>query len=220
MDFFGPRPNSALVELAQTARADADRSDYGQLRLTQSEELFAEVNRICGVEDTGDVPDTCTIDDKDPAAPSKSPEEAVKLLVELMDKAPEESRPLLAHQAIQLARGNEALPDNPDENTLAQARELLEFEYATIYGLDVAQTYGVDVDTDVHAELTLELRELVGDDAPVSEASYSAEWPDDSSAKEFAKELVQSSRDNFEAAAATAKDPQWRSWLIHAAAKL
>src|SRR5699024_12484261 len=54
VDFFGPRPDSALVELAQTAQADAKESEdssYAQLRRTQSEELFAEIHRLCGLEE-------------------------------------------------------------------------------------------------------------------------------------------------------------------------
>ena len=66
----------------------------------------------------------------------------------------------------------------------------------------------------------LELQNLLGEDAPASSPAYFADWPDDSSAEQFAEELVQSSRNHFEAAAATAKDSQWRNWLIHAAAKL
>ena len=220
VDFFGPRPDSALVELAQTARADADDSNYGKLRLKQSEELFAEVNRICGVEENGEVPQTCHIDEEDPAGPSTSAQAAVAQLVELMDKAPQESRPLLARQAVQLASGDAPLPDAPSEDTLAQAMELLEFEYGTVYGLDVAEAHGADVDTQAHAELILELQNLLGEDAPASSPAYFADWPDDSSAEQFAEELVQSSRNHFEAAAATAKDSQWRNWLIHAAAKL
>ncbi len=98
--------------------------------------------------------------------------------------------------------------------------ELLEFEYATVYGLDVAEAHGAGVDTQAHAELILELQNLLGEDAPASSPAYFADWPDDSSAEQFAEELVQSSRNHFEAAAATAKDSQWRNWLIHAAAKL
>lgn len=223
VDFFGPRPDSALVELAQTAQADAKESEdssYAQLRRTQSEELFAEINRLCGLEEDGQVPDTCVIEDTDPAGPAGSREDAVAQLVELAEKVPEDSRPLLIDQAIALADGDAALPETPDEDMLGEARRLLEFEYSTVYGLDVAEAHGADVDTVAHEELIVQLQEFIGEDAPVADPAYTATWPDDSTAQEFADELVQSSRDSFEAAAVTAKDSQWRSWLIHAAAKL
>lgn len=223
VDFFGPRPNSALVELAQTAQADAnttDDSELAQLRLTQSEELFAEINRVCGLEEDGMVPDSCAISEEDPAGPSASPEDAVAQLIELADDAPEESRPLLISQAIALAEGHAPLPEEPQEEVLTEATSLLENEYATIYGLDVAEAHGASVDTESHEALTLELSELLGDTAPVADTAYEAEWPDDSDAQAFADELVQASRDRLSAAATTTDDPQWRSWLIHSAAKL
>lgn len=223
VDFFGPRPNSALVELAQTAQADADAAEdteLAQLRLTQSEELFAEINRVCGLEEDGTVPESCAVSGEDPAGPSASSDDAVAQLIELADDAPDESRPLLISQAIALAEGDAPLPEEPQEEVLAEATSLLENEYATIYGLDVAEAHGASVETETHESLTLELSALLGDNAPVADTAYEAEWPDDSNAQAFADELVQSSRDHLAAAAATTDDPQWRSWLIHSAAKL
>lgn len=223
VDFFGPRPNAALVELAQTAQADAQASqdeEFSQMRLTQSEALFQEINRVCGLEEDGMVPDTCTINDEEHAGPSGSAKDAVAQLVELADDAPADSRPLLISQAISLADGNAELPAEPDEKMVAEAKQLLENEYATIYGLDVAEANGAQVNTDVHEALSLELKEVIGAEAPVSGASYEASWPDDSNAQQFADELVQASRNSFEALAATTDDPQWRNWLIHAAAKI
>src|SRR5699024_12067597 len=97
-------------------------TSYAQLRRTQSEELFAEIHRLCGLEEDGQVPDTCVIDDTDPAGPAGSRENAVAQLVELAEKAPEDSRPLLVDQAIALADGNATLPEAPDEDLLDEAR--------------------------------------------------------------------------------------------------
>ncbi|MFH0410787.1 hypothetical protein ACG98H_01580 [Corynebacterium sp. L4756] len=218
VEFFGPRPNAALVELAQTAQADAEEADdeaYAQLRRSQSEQLFAEINRVCGVEQDGTVPTTCTIDSQDSYAPTDDP---VAQLIELADDAPEESLPLIVDQAIALADGTTQLPE-ADEDLIASATSLLESEHATIYALDVAESQGATVDTEVHENIALELAGFIGEGAPLAQAGYEADWPE-GNAQEFADDLVQSSRDRFEAEAVATEDSQWRAWLIHTAAEI
>ncbi|APT92336.1 hypothetical protein CPHO_04895 [Corynebacterium phocae] len=191
VELFGPRPDSALVELAAAEQA-AGRTEH-------ADALFAEVYRLCGTTPEGGPPHTCLVDR----------EQAVRNLADspapaLLDaRVPEESRPLIISLAINNAAaqrrqnlegnpsednvanpssddplGLPALPAQLTENEANQARALLDWEYQVIWGLDFARAYAsegleerVDGLINDHQEIAQRLSAAL-DSAPVPAAGY------------------------------------------------
>lgn len=128
VDYFGPRPDATLVELAQSAEADAQALSatdpgHADLRQGQADALYAEVARLCGTQD-GQVPASCEVahsaedssagetvggqtaagegagDSADPAAVlTRARDEVLGQLTSVTA----ESRPLVTGQAIDLS---------------------------------------------------------------------------------------------------------------------
>ncbi len=123
VDYFGPRPDATLVELAQSAEADAQAlgvadPGHADLRQGQAEALYAEVARLCGTQD-GQVPASCEVDHsaEDSSAgetvggegPGDSADPAAVLtrardeVLGQLTSVTAESRPLVTGQAIDLS---------------------------------------------------------------------------------------------------------------------
>ena len=153
VDYFGPRPESRLLALADAAATDAlslsgvDDHAAG-LRSSQADALYAEITRLCGTDDAGNPPRSCEVErptEANHAADSgEIMENAASATTEAADEVTVESRTLVTEQAIAL---NAWLPgDAPDIPELSQpeqksAADLLSWEYEQVYGLDFARAY-------------------------------------------------------------------------------
>lgn len=249
MDVLGPRPNQELETLylraGEDARILADQEpELADLRASQADALLAEIQRLCGINESGTVPVSCEVDA--PEAPESGntetggPGEIINAA--LLDnvlatgEAPEESRDLLTAQAIDLAAadGDTSLPDTPilsSEIDLAAARGLLEQELATEYGLGVALAFA-DADTrtlidallTAHRERILALQLLLQDSGEVPEPQPGYEFDalpepvDAASARAFANTIAADTLLHWQAAAAVAESANWRSFAVEAAA--
>lgn len=162
LDVFGPKPNEALLELARQADADAaafetDAAPLAELRKRQADELYAEIERVCGVDDTGLPPKTCRVDRESPTGePSKDP--TVPTLTDnIVRTLPEESMELVVAQSIdyRVALGEPGMSDpdtvcpdmyevNWSDADKAAMSDRVEEEYAALYGLDLASAYADD----------------------------------------------------------------------------
>lgn len=240
VDHFGPRPNKTLTTLAFSASFDADNTDkphVSALRKTQSEQLFAEVERLCGTYPDGTSPASCTIStpiqDEPETDPTTQIAASLQELIDAIDQAPAESRPLLIEQAIDLAAVIDPdgtynhLLEEVDEATAAlevddklrgQAEELLKQEYATIYAFDVAESFGAYVDNSPHEMAALQLSALLGDSAPPAPVAYTSDWPTSDTADEFAAHARAAHRAAYVEAAAASSNDTWREWIIRTAA--
>lgn len=154
----GPRADATLLQLYAQARDDASAAtspELAALRSTQASELLAEMQRLCGHDDAGAVPTSCTVDDS-ALPPLKLPEGAsadLGAIPALAAKAPAESTALLIHQAVELARvePDQKLSDAADAvikagtkikaADVAAMQDLLEWEYGTAYALSTAQAW-------------------------------------------------------------------------------
>lgn len=143
---LGPRPDAAVLELARGTLAAAEESD-SPLRARQADQLFDEVERLCGEP----LPESCAVErTTDGVVPA-----GLKATVDAVDEVPEESADLVAAQAVDLAVAeNEpgatdvALPDPEDvsvegltEGDAEALRELLSWEQALRYGLTSAAAW-------------------------------------------------------------------------------
>ncbi|MDK6259200.1 hypothetical protein [Corynebacterium frankenforstense] len=154
---LGPRPDAAVLELARGTLAAAEESD-SLLRAQQADQLFDEVERLCGEP----LPESCAVErTTDGVVPA-----GLKATVDAVDEVPEESADLVAAQAVDLAVAeNEpgatdegagdgtvdadvALPDPEDvsvegltEEDAEALRELLSWEQALRYGLTSAAAW-------------------------------------------------------------------------------
>lgn len=149
---FGPRPNEAVLELARQARADAGtEASVAELRADHATELFAEVERLCGVGEDGTPPPSCDFEDAAGDTDTVPGDDAASLAgyLEALPRVPAESVDLLVSQAVDVAAtpSSTELPDLPaplDPVTAADAetlRALLADEHAAVYALDIAQAY-------------------------------------------------------------------------------
>lgn len=150
---FGPRPHPAVLDLAHRAEADAGSGTAtAELRAGHAEELFTEVQRLCGVDETGTTPDSCAFErgvTNTPAPTKDSGEAALAEYLQAIPRVPQESVDLLVSQAVDLAgvTTGEELPELPapreslTESDADTLRELADGEHAAIYALDIAQAY-------------------------------------------------------------------------------
>ncbi|EFQ81567.1 hypothetical protein HMPREF0305_10453 [Corynebacterium pseudogenitalium ATCC 33035] len=249
VDYFGPRPESRLLALADAAATDAlslsgvDDHAAG-LRSSQADALYAEITRLCGTDDAGNPPRSCEVErptEANHAADSgEIMENAASATTEAADEVTVESRTLVTEQAIAL---NAWLPsDAPDIPELSQpeqksAADLLSWEYEQVFGLDFARAYvGPEHEDKVDHRLAVHHRRIDAlQDAlarygniPQPESAYTSgeqELPHDSaSALAFIDGLAEHDGRKWSAAATGAAqeespDQEWVTWLIGIAAE-
>lgn len=248
VDYFGPHADPSLTLLAQAASADALTlheldADAAALRAQQAEQLYDEIDRLCGRDEDGNTPRSCDVD-RD-VAPRNSTDVSAVLddasasSEEKISAVPEESRALLTTQAIELAAWKNteraeiaAIPElSEQERTLGV--ELLEWEYQQVYALDVARSYvspdqeaHVDELLSVHEDRVLQLQgqlEKLGS-VPQPAAAYDSptgSLPTDAeSARAFVDKLAHNDALKWTDAAISAEPSSpWQHWLIAVAAQ-
>lgn len=249
VDYFGPRPEDALERLAVAAASDGLAlqgvdDEAADMRSSQADALFAEIARLCGTDDQGNVPHSCEVDRPTQAPPatdsSQVLEEAAAATTEAADEVRSESRPIVTQQAITL---NAWLPgDAPDIPTLSQpqresATDLLQWEYEQVFGLDFARAYSdpaaegrIDKLLSLHHHRIDQLQEAISQngEVPQPEPAYSSggtTLPGDAdSAAAFLDTLMEQDADKWHAAAVAAAqqespNQEWLNWLIGIAAE-
>lgn len=249
VDYFGPRPEDALERLAVAAASDGLAlqgidDEAADMRSSQADALFAEIARLCGTDDQGNVPHSCEVDRPTQAPPatdsSQVLEEAAAATTEAADEVSSESRPIVTQQAITL---NAWLPgDAPDIPTLSQpqresATDLLQWEYEQVFGLDFARAYSdpaaegrIDKLLSLHHHRIDQLQEAISQngEVPQPEPAYSSggtTLPGDAdSAAAFLDTLMEQDADKWHAAAVAAAqqespNQEWLNWLIGIAAE-
>lgn len=249
VDYFGPRPEDALERLAVAAASDGLAlqgvdDEAADMRSSQADALFAEIVRLCGTDDQGNVPHSCEVDRPTQAPPatdsSQVLEEAAAATTEAADEVSSESRPIVTQQAITL---NAWLPgDAPDIPTLSQpqresATDLLQWEYEQVFGLDFARAYSdpaaegrIDKLLSLHHHRIDQLQEALSQigEVPQPEPAYSSggtTLPSDAdSAAAFLDTLMEQDADKWHAAAVAAAqeespNQEWLNWLIGIAAE-
>lgn len=249
VDYFGPRPESRLLALADAAATDAlslsgvDDHAAG-LRSSQADALYAEITRLCGTDDAGNPPRSCEVERPTEANHAADSGEIMKnaasATTEAADEVTVESRTLVTEQAIAL---NAWLPgDAPDIPELSQpeqksAADLLSWEYGQVYGLDFARAYvGPEHENKVDHRLAVHHRRIDAlqdaltryGNTPQPEPAYTSgeqELPHDSaSALDFIDGLADHDGRKWSAAATGAAqeespDQEWVTWLIGIAAE-
>ncbi|WPF65299.1 MULTISPECIES: hypothetical protein [unclassified Corynebacterium] len=231
--FFGPRPNAAVSELAAGARADADRLSIDDphlaaLREEQARTFDAEVARLCGTQEDGSTPASCTTDQAEQTEPLEHT--GLEQILLSFASLPEESRPLAAQQAIILAEATDTTDvaeaaekaDLTASPTAADAaREVLRREHALAYGVGVAKAFGASDLADLTSAINERIAALTTaleptGDVPVAEAGYlitGVPSPTDAaSAQEFVSAAINQAADSWEAAAAAAPSDE-AGWL-------
>lgn len=249
VDYFGPRPEDALERLVVAAASDGLAlqgvdDEAADMRSSQADALFAEIARLCGTDDQGNVPHSCEVDRPTQAPPatdsSQVLEEAAAATTEAADEVSSESRPIVTQQAITL---NAWLPgDAPDIPTLSQpqresATDLLQWEYEQVFGLDFARAYSdpaaegrIDKLLSLHHHRIDQLQEAISQngEVPQPEPAYSSggtTLPGDAdSAAAFLDTLMEQDADKWHAAAVAAAqqespNQEWLNWLIGIAAE-
>lgn len=249
VDYFGPRPEDALERLAVAAASDGLAlqgvdDEAADMRSSQADALFAEIARLCGTDDQGNVPHSCEVDRPTQAPPatdsSQVLEEAASATTEAADEVSSESRPIVTQQAITL---NAWLPgDAPDIPTLSQpqresATDLLQWEYEQVFGLDFARAYSdpaaegrIDKLLSLHHHRIDQLQEAISQngEVPQPEPTYSSggtTLPSDAdSAAAFLDTMMEQDADKWHAAAVAAAqqespNQEWLNWLIGIAAE-
>lgn len=249
VDYFGPRPEDALERLAVAAASDGLAlqgvdDEAADMRSSQADALFAEIARLCGTDDQGNVPHSCEVDRPTQAPPatdsSQVLEEAAAATTEAADEVSSESRPIVTQQAITL---NAWLPgDAPDIPTVSQpqresATDLLQWEYEQVFGLDFARAYSdpaaegrIDKLLSLHHHRIDQLQEALSQigEVPQPEPAYSSggtTLPSDAdSAAAFLDTLMEQDADKWHAAAVAAAqeespNQEWLNWLIGIAAE-
>lgn len=249
VDYFGPRPEDALERLAVAAASDGLAlqgvdDEAADMRSSQADALFAEIARLCGTDNQGNVPHSCEVDRPTQAPPatdsSQVLEEAASATTEAADEVSSESRPIVTQQAITL---NAWLPgDAPDIPTLSQpqresATDLLQWEYEQVFGLDFARAYSdpaaegrIDKLLSLHHHRIDQLQEAISQngEVPQPEPAYSSggtTLPSDAdSAAAFLDTMMEQDADKWHAAAVAAAqqespNQEWLNWLIGIAAE-
>lgn len=249
VDYFGPRPEDALERLAVAAASDGLAlqgvdDEAADMRSSQADALYAEIARLCGTDDQGNVPHSCEVERPTQAPPatdsSQVLEEAAAATTEAADEVSSESRPIVTQQAITL---NAWLPgDAPDIPTLSQpehesATDLLKWEYEQVFGLDFARAYSapaaegrIDKLLSLHHHRIDQLQEAISQNGEVPQpnpaySSGAATLPSDAdSAAAFLDTLMEQDADKWHAAAVAAAqqespNQEWLNWLIGIAAE-
>lgn len=167
VDYFGPRPDATLVELAQSAEADAEALSvadpgHADLRQGQADALYAEVARLCGTQD-GQVPASCEVEHAaEKTATGDNAQDPAAVLTRARDEVlgqltsvTAESRPLVTGQAIDLSAAANDLaaesggPDAPESEPAPElAVDALDPEQANtareLLDWEYQQSFGLD----------------------------------------------------------------------------
>ena len=201
-----PEPNHTLVSLAEQARTDAAalapvRSDLAAIRERHATMLSTEVARDCGHFENGSVPDSCVSTTSAAtttsvaAAAHTEPNAVLKAALDqvnsLLADIPADSAVVVARIHTELAILTMAAPPAFDQNnnitpTAAdsdQVKKALEWEYATIYGLEVHEAFvanelastlndALDEHRRIATALRMGLESANVSDIPVAEAGY------------------------------------------------
>ena len=197
--FFGPEPETALVELAFSAEDEAaafaeTNPALSELRAQQAGVLFDEIARVCGHYPDGTAPETCEVDRTERSGYggnheiADSAEQSLDQLLDSVPQAPEQSRALLIEQAVMLAL---QIPDHEhaitavrDELLVEDATapdswsEMADWEYRLGYGLEAARAFldgDAAVSTDdaaAHSDARLATLRELGIDMPQRALAY------------------------------------------------
>lgn len=170
---LGPRPNEVLEGLLHTADTDAAAlasvdPEMSALRDTQANQIADEIFRLCGLDESGQPPESCAVD-RTPA-PGKDGSDVAGLVRDAAAdtlhrgiEAPQESRAVLTEQAVELlsrtfdtdpdtfdglastnagnSRSIEPVPAEASKSTNNYVAPLLKWEDSAIYGLDIARAF-------------------------------------------------------------------------------
>lgn len=248
VDLLGPRPNPELLELAEQATVDEhvlteSAPELAALRGEQADALYAEIERLCGRDPAGELPETCAVDTDVPVAPEVAGESAEVVLERALaghlaagDRVPAESVDLVTIQSVELAGVDEGTelgeaPFIDDEDDLAAARALLEQEFAAEYGLGVARAFIdpvrvalIDAQLQAHRERILTLQAVLSPtgEMPLPQAGYEFAVdpvPEDAaSAAEYTAAVGRDATARWQTAASAAGSDAWREFSVTAAA--
>lgn len=169
VDYFGPRPDETLVALARSADNDAQNladvdANASSLRADQADALYAEVKPLCGLNNEGNAPRSCTVERTTDAPLSdvdvaKTLNAAAHRTRDALSEVSSESRALVTNQAIVLDAWDGAeLPAIPELEAadLESATSLLNWEYEQVFGLDFARSYASpEIEADIDNRLSL-----------------------------------------------------------------
>lgn len=206
VEAFGPRPDSQLVELADLAHADG--------RTGHADELAAEITRLCGTHADGTVPESCSYTPGEATAA-----DAFTATVDAVDEVPDDSRDLIARQAVQLAGDAELPAVELSTEAAEQARTLLRAEYAAVSGLGTARAFlpaeQVDPLIDAAEHRIDLLREVLSPtgDVPVAEAGYEVAGDLGPADPGFPGMVATELDAAWLTAVRDADDDTWRRWL-------
>ena len=248
-----PEPNHTLVSLAEQARTDAAalapvRSDLAAIRERHATMLSTEVARDCGHFENGSVPDSCvsttspsaTTTTSATAAAHAEPNAILKAALDqvnsLLADIPADSAVVVARIHTELAILTMAAPPAFDQNnnitpTAAdsdQVKKALEWEYATIYGLEVHEAFvanelasTLNDALDEHRRIATALRMVLESanvsDIPVAEAGYTI---NDVKNSGFFADSASQSVLAWHDYASHASDASWRALCIRIASTI
>ena len=247
-----PEPNHTLVSLAEQARTDAAalapvRSDLAAIRERHATMLSTEVARDCGHFENGSVPDSC-VSTTSPSATTTSvaaaahtePNAVLKAALDqvnsLLADIPADSAVVVARIHTELAILTMAAPPAFDQNnnitpTAAdsdQVKKALEWEYATIYGLEVHEAFvanelastlndALDEHRRIATALRMGLESANVSDIPVAEAGYTI---NDVKNSGFFADSASQSVLAWHDYASHASDASWRALCIRIASTI
>lgn len=225
VDALGPRPNQTLVSLAQQATADAETmeaSDIQQLRALHAEQLYEEIERLCGRDETGAVPSSCEVE-RNAGETAYSPDPLGVYLT--VNKVPAESSDLVNSQAIDIAAHHtsdfEAVPVTESEREIIT--NLLEAEFAAVYAVDMARAYVspeeaslVDELVEAHELRILTLQNCLPEPL-IPPAAYTGSEEDFGRGMEYIAEVENALESTWRAAAGEAHSPDTRGLIIRGA---
>ena len=225
IEALGPRPDATLLSLAQTASADAramEPSEMQELRALQADQLYDEIERICGRDESGAVPPSCEVD-RDAGDATMSTDPLAEYLT--AGSVPSESQDLVTSQAIDIAAHDlstfKSAPVVESEQDLIVT--LLEAEFAAVYSLDIARAFvtsdqapKLDTLIEEHEKRILTLQNSLP--APLTApVTYSDKGQDFSRGMDYVAEVEQSLEATWRATASEAKNPDARGLIIRGA---
>jgi len=239
--------------LAEQARTDAAalapvRSDLAAIRERHATMLSTEVARDCGHFENGSVPDSCvsttspsaTTTNSATAAAHAEPNAVLKAALDqvnsLLADIPADSAVVVARIHTELAILTMAAPPAFDQNnnitpTAAdsdQVKKALEWEYATIYGLEVHEAFvanelastlndALDEHRSIATALRMGLESANVSDIPVAEAGYTI---NDVKNSGFFADSASQSVLAWHDYASHASDASWRALCIRIASTI
>lgn len=234
-----PSPDPALVSLAYQAHVDAATDS---LRAQQSDELFAEIARLCGHTRDGEYPSACSKDtilsgSIDAPAPISTDahalyDQAADALILQASAIPASSRGLIARQYGQLITQGARTSDIDTTATLNNIHDIndlkaaLEWEYSIIAGLSIASSYtAADVNSiaDMHRDIAHTLIDILRNnniDIPVASPAYTfsdIQVIDQATATAFINRVQQDTEDLWYGYAENAQSTPWFKtclWVI------